>query len=337
MAIVFAWDEIRMNTPLIPTESLIVDHAGCKLAVTTAGAGDLIILMHGWPELGRSWRHLIAPLVNAGYRVAIPDMRGYGASDKPADPEQYTLNIVAADMEAIAHALGYKTFIAIGHDWGALAAWGTAVRLGPSKVCAVFSMSVPYAPPPPIPFNDLMEALYPDRFFYIRYFQTVGVGEAELEAADTRQALKNIYWSICGQGIQSFLGKSPPRDAKLLDAFGEAPEGPLSFMDDEELSAYAEAFRKGGWRGPLNWYRNFDRNAAEVRALPDAIVHQPSGFLAGGLDPVLLMFPSQLETMRAFCADYRIEKLIPGAGHWVQQEAPEETIATVLKFLQTLR
>ncbi len=308
----------------------------CPLSVRVAGQGPLLILMHGWPELGLSWRHLVTPLTQAGYQVAVPDMRGYGASGKPTDPAEYRLDVVAKDMAAIARSLGAAQFIAIGHDWGAIAAWGTALRLGPTQVRAVLAMSVPYAPPPPMPYADLMEMLFPDRFFYIRYFQDIGVGEAELDAADTTAALKKIYWSISNDGVAAYLKHRMPRDATLLASFVDPPPGPLSFMSDAELALYATAFRQGGWRGPLNWYRNFDRNGADARALGDINIHQPSGFIAGASDPVLVMFAKQLETMRAHCTDYRLERLIPHAGHWVQQEAPAATIDATIDFLKTL-
>lgn len=327
-----------MSEITLPGDRRDIAGAGARLSVAVLGQGTLIILMHGWPELGLSWRHQMAPLAALGYQVAVPDMRGYGASEQPQDPLDYRLDVIAQDMAAIAAALGHESFIAIGHDWGAISAWGTALRLGPARVRAVLGMSVPYAPPPPtpIPYADLMDRLYPDRFFYIRYFQPLGVAEAELDAADTQAFLKSIYWSISNEGVAAYYRHRMPRDARLLESFLPAPPGPLRFMSDAELAEYARIFRATGWRGPLNYYRNFDRNADAARALGDTRIHQPSGFIAGVNDPVLRMFPNQLPTMQASCTDYRMETLIEGAGHWVQQEAPQATMDAMAEFLRRL-
>ena len=309
---------------------------GIDLSISVAGAGPLVILMHGWPEQSLSWRHQVPALVAAGYQVATPDMRGYGQSGKPDDPEQYTLNIVAQDMGAIADALGAERFVPVGHDWGAIAAWRCALY-HPKRVAAVFGMSVPHTSPAPVPLLTLLDHFFPDRFFYIRYFQTVGVGEAELAAANTSTALKQIFYGGSGQGMRAGAIRPAPRDAKLLESWAAAPAFELPFLPDAELARYAAAFDEGGWRGPLNWYRNFDRNAADALALGDSVIHQPSAFLAGEFEPVLMFWPGQLENMRAHLADLRLEVRPAGVGHWIQQEAPAETNAALIEFLSGLK
>jgi pimeloyl-ACP methyl ester carboxylesterase len=306
--------------------------AGIDLSVSVAGEGPLVILMHGWPEQSLSWRHQVPALAQAGYRVAVPDMRGYGHSGKPDAPAAYTLNTIADDMQAVATALGAARWVAVGHDWGAPAAWRCALRF-PDTVAAVFGMSVPHAGAPKVEFMDVVEAIYPDRFFYIRYFQDIGVAEAELDGVDLPAALKQIYWSASGEGVRGHARRRVKRDATLMESWDEAPPGPLAFMSDDELAQYAALFRAGGWRGPLNWYRNFPQNGADARALGDNVIRQPSGFLAGEYEVVLAMLPNQLENMRAHCADLRMEVRPAGAGHWIQQERPAETNAALLEFL----
>ena len=319
----------------LPGERRVIHGAGVELSVAVAGDGPLVILMHGWPELGLSWRHQVAALAAAGWQVAVPDMRGYGASGKPEDPGAYTLNIIAQDMGAIAAALGAAQWVSVGHDWGALAAWRCALYY-PRQVAAVCGMSVPHAAPSPVPMSQLIEHLYPDRFFYIRYFQQLGLGEAEL-AADPAGALKQIFHSASGDGVRAHTPRRTPRDAKLREAWDAAPEGPLSFLPDAELALYAAAFAAGGWRGPLNWYRNFDQNAADARAFGDNIIRQPSAFFAGELDPVLHFWPGQLDHMHAHLADQRMELRPAGVGHWLQQEAPQQTTNALLEFLAKIR
>ena len=297
-----------------------------------SGSLPLVILMHGWPEQSLSWRHQVPALAAAGYCVAVPDMRGYGLSGKPDDPAAYTLDTIADDMQAVATSLGAQSWVAVGHDWGAPAAWRCALRF-PDSVAGVFGMSVPHAGAPKVDFMAVVDALYPDRFFYIRYFQDIGVAEAELAAVDLPKALKQIYWSASGEGVKHRSGRHVPRDAKLMQSWDDAPDGPLSFMSDAELEQYAAAFRAGGWRGPLNWYRNFAANGADARVYGDNVIRQPAGFLAGEHEVVLAMLPNQLENMRAHCADLRMEVRPRGAGHWIQQERPEETNAALLEFL----
>ena len=306
------------------------------LATEVQGDGPLVILMHGWPELGLSWRHQIPALTQAGYKVAVPDMRGYGNSGKPIETEAYTLDIIADDMKAIADHFGAKRWVAVGHDWGAPVAWRCALRF-PDAVAAVFCLSVPHSGPSPAPFFDIIEHLYPDRFFYMRYFQEEGVAEAEFEGSDWAQSLKRVYYSASGEGVANRSGRHVPRDSTMLASVDDPPPGPLSFMSDEELQAYAAAFRAGGFRGPLSWYRNFNRNAADARAYGDNIVRQPAGFLAGDREMVLRMLPNQLENLRRMCADLRVEVSLPGAGHWVQQERPDAVNQALIGFLDGVR
>ena len=307
--------------------------AGIDLSVSVSGTGPLVILMHGWPEQSLSWRHQVPALNAAGFRTAVPDMRGYGQSGKPEDPAAYSLNIIADDMQAVATSLGAEKWAAVGHDWGAPAAWRSALR-HPDSVAAVFGMSVPHAGAPNVDFMQVVDAIYPDRFFYIRYFQDVGVGEAELSSVDLPKALKQIYWSASGEGVRAHTRRHVPRDAKLMESWDQAPDAPLYFMSDQELAQYAASFRAGGWRGPLNWYRNFPQNRTDAHALGDNIIRQPSAFLAGEYEVVLAMLPNQLENMRAHLADLRMEVRPAGAGHWIQQERPEETNAALIEFLR---
>jgi len=307
--------------------------AGIDLRVHVAGEGPLVVLMHGWPEQSLSWRHQVPALAAAGFRVATPDMRGYGGSGKPETRDAYRLNTIAADMAAVADGLGADKWVAVGHDWGAVAAWRCALAF-PGKVAGVVGMSVPHTAPPPMPLMALIDQLFPDRFFYIRYFQELGIAEAELDAADTAAALKRIFYGGSGAGMVARAIRQVPRDARLLDSWAVAPEGPLAFMPDADLARYAAAFEAGGWRGPLNWYRNFDQNAADARALGDSVIHQPAAFIAGEFEPVLMFWPGQLESMRAHCKDLRMEVRPAGAGHWIQQEAPLATNTALIEFLK---
>lgn len=308
---------------------------GVRISTLVAGEGPLVILMHGWPELGVSWRHQIRPLVEAGYRVAAPDMRGYGASSKPAEVGAYSLDQIADDMAALAAALGAPRWVAVGHDWGAPAAWRSAQRF-PDAVAAVFCLSVPHQGPSPVSAEALFEIGYPDRFFYVRYFQAVGPAEAELQR-DPRAALKKIFFVGSGDAPLAEWIKARPRDCALLDGLVDPPAGPLSFMSDAELDLYAEAYARGGFFGPLSWYRNLDVNAEQGRAYPGGRIVQPAGFLAGEKEIALAMSPGGRDVQRSLCDDLRVETILPGAGHWIQQERPAEVSAALIGFLDGVR
>jgi pimeloyl-ACP methyl ester carboxylesterase len=191
--------------------------AAARLRVALAGEGPLIVLIHGFPESWYSWRHQIPVLAEAGFRVAAPDVRGYGGSDKP-------------------HAID-------------------AYPAGPG----------------------------------------------------------------------------------LLDRLVDPVQFP-SWLTDADLDYYASQFRDSGFRGPLNRYRNSERDFADLAEMGGQRIAQPSAFLAGSLEPVLGMIPGvdMVERMRAQCADLRQIKIMEGAGHWLQQERPAEVNAALLEFLGTL-
>lgn len=315
----------------MPGETRFLDTIDARLAVQVAGNGPLVILMHGWPELGWSYRHQIGPLAEAGYTVAVPDMRGFGASSKPADPSAYSTDHSVDDMAAIAKALGHEKWVAVGHDWGSPVAWRCALRL-PEQVCGVFSLSVPHYLGANAPSLAAIDAGFPESFFYMRYFQEIGVGEAELER-DPRDALKRIFHSLSGDAPKFDWMKPRPRNSTLLDGLAEPPTGPLSFMTDAELDVYAAVFAENGFFGPLCWYRTLAANAAQATALPSEIIQQPAGFLCGDKEIVLAMFDNALEENRKLCADLRVETVLPGAGHWIQQERPAEVNAALIGFL----
>lgn len=306
-----------------------------EIVTRVAGEGPLVILMHGWPELGLSWRHQIAPLAEAGFTVAVPDMRGFGASSKPATISEYRFELAAGDIASIADALGHERWISIGHDAGSMVAWRTALRF-PDRVVGVFSLSVPYLGPPVAPLNLFYDAKYPDEFFYMRYFQPVGVAEAELDK-NARDALKRIYFSLSGDAPLFDWTRRRPIDAPLLEGLTPPPDGPLSFMDEAVLDAFADAFERGGFFGPLSWYRNAEADFLDQQAYGEAVIGQPTAFLCGDKEILLDMFPAVLDHQRTCLTDMRHEIILPGAGHWIQQERPAEVTDAILTFLEETR
>ena len=305
---------------------------GVALRTVVEGSGPLAILLHGFPQCWYLWRHQIDPLVAAGFQVAIPDQRGYGGSDRPAPIEAYNIVELCNDVAGLASALGHQRFIVVGHDWGANVAWHTAL-LHPKRVKAVVGMSVPYL-------RGRVGAMtrqenFGDNFWYIVYFQAPGVAEAELEA-DLRRTLRMVYFSISGDAPEGLWLKPKPVSAKLLEGLIDPPWLP-AWLTAEDLDYYVEQFKQSGFRGPLNWYRNIDRNIEITPQLEFAKIEQPACFIAGKKDLVLSFGGGGLlAAMAPYVPDLRGKILVEGAGHWVQAERPGETNAALLAFLKSV-
>jgi len=308
---------------------------GIRLRVALSGKGPLVILVHGWPESWYSWRHQISALAAAGYRVAAPDVRGYGGSDKPAALEAYAIKEMCADVAGLVTALGETRAILIGHDWGAPIVWNTALFY-PERVRAVVGLSVPHTGRGPAPRIQLFRKIYKDRFFYQIYFQTPGVAEAELEA-DVRTSLRKVYYWVSGEAIRAGIRPHQPAGGRLLDGLLDPDPFP-AWLTPADLDYYVGEFQGSGFRGPLNRYRTSELDFAQQAAVAEQRLEQPAAFIAGSLDPVLRFIPGVdlIDTMRGRMGDLRLVRLIEGAGHWVQQERPAEVNAALAEFLNRL-
>ena len=314
----------------------VVETNGIRLRVALAGKGPLVVMVHGWPESWYSWRHQIPALADAGYRVAAPDVRGYGGSDKPPQIEAYAIKEMCADIAGLVTALGEDRAILIGHDWGAPIVWNTAL-FHPEKVRAVAGLSVPHLGRGPMPRIELFRNIYKDRFFYQLYFQTPGVAEAELEA-DLRTSLRKIYYSASGERLKAATRIDKAADARMLDGLTDPDPFP-AWLTSDDLDYYVEQFRQSGFRGPLNRYRTSALDFEQQGEVADRRVEQPAAFIAGSLDPVLRFVPGvdMIEMMRQHATDLKVVRLIEDCGHWVQQERPAEVNAALLEFLQLLK
>jgi pimeloyl-ACP methyl ester carboxylesterase len=193
---------------------------------------------------------------------------------------------------------------------------------------------VPYsnAPAPP---TEIFKVIFEGKFFYILYFQPVGVAETEFEA-DPRHFLRTMLYSASAEGMSQgspLLPDAPAEGTKFLDILAEAPAQLPSWITERDVDVYAEAFEKSGFFGPVSYYRNMDANWERSKDIPPSAYTMPVGFLTGSLDPVNAMMPGAAEAMAEALPDFRGVTMVEGAGHWVQQEKPEETNAGLLKFL----
>lgn len=316
------------------TRERFIDNGDVTLRVEVSGDGPPILCVHGWPELPHSWRHQVEHFTRRGFSVAALDVRGYGASSSPPEVERYTLTELAADVAAVARALGDQVIL-FGHDWGAPIAWHAAIR-HPEVVRAVAGLSVPFTPPGPVSLLDLFDQVYAGRFFYMLSFQAPGVVEAEFEA-DVRTALRRVYHAGSAAATVSLLPDGP-RDATLLSLLPDPPAGPLGFMSDGDLDHYVSVFERSGFRGAFNRYRAVALDPVATADIAGATVDRPACFVGGEHDLVRSMVPGLdlFADAGAGCTDFRGTTIVAGAGHWVQQEAPAEVNAALDVFVDGL-
>ena len=315
-----------------------IETNGIRLRAVVQGSGPLCVLVHGWPESWYSWRHQIEPLCAAGFRVVVPDVRGYGGSDKPHAIEAYDMATMNADVIGLIDALGEQQAILIGHDWGAPIVWTTAARF-PQRIRAVVGMSVPHLGRGERPVIDVLKHVNKDRFFYQVYFQEPGVAERELEA-DPAASIRKVYFAASGDappGQAGLSGVNRAPGAKLLDHLID-PDPLPAWLSAEDVAYYAGEFARSGFRGGLNRYRNQERDHANLPELSQLKITQPALFIAGTRDAVLSFVPGihLPDLMDPWYLDLRGKIMIEGAGHWVQQERPAEVNAALLAFLRAL-
>ncbi len=314
----------------------MIETNGIQLRVAVDGpeAGPLVILVHGFPESWYSWRHQIEALAAAGYRVAAPDVRGYGGSDKPDAASAYSMQTITADIAGLAKAMSPDApATVIGHDWGAPIAWNSAL-LHPDQFMAVAGLSVPYMPPGQYPAIEVFRKFFTKRglFFYQVYFQDEGVAEAELEI-DPAATIRKFYYAISGDAPDGTWPVDKKHGDTLLHRLPE-PDMPLAWLSDQDVAYYASQFKVSGFRGPLGRYRNHYADHAHLSALKDKRIHQPSLFIGGREDLVLKMYPGDVVTdMKPHLPGLQGVHVLEGCGHWTQQERAGEVNAILLDWL----
>jgi pimeloyl-ACP methyl ester carboxylesterase len=304
-----------------------------RMRVATQGSGPLVLLCHGFQDLWCSWRAQMAALAAAGFRAAAPDMRGYGGTDAPPDPVQYTMLHHVGDLVALVQALGDPQAVVVGHDWGAPTAWHAAL-LRPDVFRAVVGLSVPYAPPGPV---DLLTALEGQGIttFYMQYFQAPGVAEAELQA-DVANTLRRVTYSLSGDGKGGVATVLKPGTGFLHNTEDPAPLP--AWVDADDLAYAVGEFQRTGLRGGLNWYRALRSGPELLAPWRGAPIRQPSLFIAGDRDDVM-RFPTSAANVARFdrtLPGLRGSHILAGAGHWVQRERAAEVNALLIEFLRGL-
>jgi pimeloyl-ACP methyl ester carboxylesterase len=304
--------------------------------VVTEGSGPLVLMVHGFPESWYSWRHQIAPIAAAGFTACALDVRGYGGSDKPHAVEAYTLEALSGDIAELIGILSPQVpAVVIGHDWGAPVSWTTAL-VHADKVRAVAGLSVPFTGIPKRSLNDVIDHIYiqQGKFFYQHYFAQEGKAEAEM-GSDVRSALRKFYYAWSGEApdgtwpVDKNVGDTVLH--RLLD-----PQPFPAWLSDADIDYYTGEFERSGFRGGLNRYRNHDRDFQFLTMFEGRKIHQPSLFITGDRDHVRTMFGDRTDLMKEALTNLRALEVLPGCGHWTQQERPREVNDILLSWLKSI-
>ena len=327
------------------TTQRMIESNGIRLNIAEQGKGPPVLLCHGFPESWYSWRHQIDALAAAGFHAVAPDMRGYGKSDRPEAIDQYTIFHLVGDLVGLLDALEAPTAVIVGHDWGANIAW-QAARLRPDRFRAVVALSVPFRPRGPVRPTSVMPQTA-DAQFYQLYFQEPGVAEAELER-DPRATVRTMLYGASGEGAAAIRaaaassGTAPnigmvPKNGGFLRG-SRAPATLPAWLSEADIDFYADEFKRSGFRGPLNYYRNIDRNWELTAAFTGVKVTVPALYVAGDRDMVV-SFPGTdqlLANLKQFVPALRNIQMRPGCGHWTQQERASEVSTAIIDFVRGL-
>lgn len=312
------------------TESKFVLTNGIRMHYVEAGSGPLVLLLHGFPESWHAWKHQLTALAEAGFHAVAPDLRGYGRTEQPKALEAYDIFQLTGDIVGLVNALGVESAAIVGHDWGA---WITAYAalFRPDLFRAVALLSVPYTPRRSMNQSAWEQHKYPGKIFY----QAMLRGETadEFLMLDVRASLLRGLYGLSGdaEGADRW---SPVRDPAVRGA-PTVPKMP-PWLTEQDLDFLEAEYQRATFTGGLNYYRNMDRNWALTPFLDGAKIHQPTLFIAGDRDPVIDFLRDEYDALSTNIPNLKKKVLLPGVGHWTQQERPAEVSRLLIEFLRGL-
>lgn len=311
-------------------EPIFVQAGDVRLATYQAGEGapgrPPIILVHGWPELAYSWKNQMGPLAKAGFKVIAIDLKGFGASDAPEDKTLYDAAHITGDFVALLDALGIEKAIFCGHDWGGALVWAMG-QLHPERVAGIIGVSTPLRPRPPVPPLQILAKRFTPNHYIVRFQE--------------EDAPEKLFESDVERFFPFIFRKPAPRERWLalipgvFDLMSRFAEGGAPKMEDvvlskEDLQIYIDAYKKSGFRGGINIYRNVDCNWALMEGREQTIA-APSLWIGAELD--LFLPPESAEGMEALIPDLE-KRVLSGCGHWVMWEKPERLNAAITDWLK---
>ncbi|NYZ62025.1 alpha/beta hydrolase [Luteimonas sp. SJ-16] len=330
--------------------AIAVPTNGIELNVHEAGTGPVVVLLHGFPGLAYTWRHQIPALVAAGYRVVVPDLRGYGASDMPPDVEDYDIAELTGDLVGLLDRVGAREAVFVGHDFGGLLAWQMAL-LHRDRVAGVISMNTPHVPhwglwlhpeiagpaleegetfvadPGVDPIAQMREVYSPD--MYVLMFVSGDEADRAMDA-DPRATIRSAYRKDL---MRASEWDALPAFATNMEYYGKPIPAELPGKDvlsDDELDVYARSFARTGFTPAINWYRNISRNWKAGLEI-DQQVRVPALMISAEHDVVLR--PAMTRGMADYVPDLETH-VIPDAWHWTPEEKPDAVNRLAIDWLQ---
>jgi pimeloyl-ACP methyl ester carboxylesterase len=312
------------------------DVNGIGMHYIDEGQGPLVILLHGFPYLWYMWRRQIPALAGAGYRVVVPDQRGFGQTDRPESIEAYDISQSVGDMVGLMAALGETSAVIVGHDLGAWVAQA-AVMMRPDLFSALVMLNTPVPPRGKVRPTVALREMAKGKVYHHLYFQQVGKPDREL-AADPRKTLRSVYYSISGDATgeerwRLFIEPGEP----ILNAFTEPRDFP-SWLSTRAIDHYVDEYTRTGFTGALNYYRCRDRNWEITSFLDGAVVRQPSMFIGGAADPSLdpVEIRALYDRLDTYLPGLWKKVLLPGVGHSAAEESADQVNDLLVAFLGQL-
>jgi pimeloyl-ACP methyl ester carboxylesterase len=306
---------------------------GIRMHYIDEGEGPLVILLHGFPYLWYMWRRQIGALAAAGFRVVVPDQRGFGQTDQPDSIEAYDMSQAVGDMVGLMKALGETRAVIVGHDLGAWVAQAAAT-LRPDLFRGLVMLNTPVPPRGKIRPTVGLQEMAKGRVFHHLYFQQIGKPDREF-ASDPRKTLRSIYYSVSGSAVGAerwrlFIEAGEP----ILNAFTEPKEFP-SWLSARAIDYYVDEYTRTGFTGAINYYRCRDRNWEITSFLDGAVVRQPSLFIGGAADPSIepVEIRSLYDALETCLPGLQKKVLLPGVGHAAAEESVDQVNALLLEFL----
>lgn len=303
----------------------MIDAGGVRLATYAAGDGPPVLLIHGWPEIAYSWKNQVPALAQAGYRAIAPDLKGFGLSDAPTDRSLYDIRHLTDDLARLLDALAIERAIFCGHDWGGAIVWPMA-QLHPDRVAGIIGVSTPHRAPPPVPPLSIIEKRFGPKHYFIQ-FQEANAPEALFET-DVKRFFRLLFRRPASAADVARLGV---RIFDLPGRFrnGPAPDAAGQILSEDDLAVYVDAYRRSGFAGGINLYRNVDRNWEIMRDV-DPVIRKPA-----------LMISAEKDFFLPPAAAEGVEKIVPGVekaliadcGHWVMWEKPAELNLLIIEWL----
>ncbi|WP_198476244.1 alpha/beta fold hydrolase [Aquamicrobium zhengzhouense] len=317
------------SSTAIPVRRQMVQAIDGPFHVLEQGEGPAVLFCHGFPDTAETWRSQMQAVAEAGYRAVALDMRGYGRSFAPENPDLYTALHITGDLIAVLDALSIDNAVIVGHDWGAYNAQHAAL-MRPDRFRALVSISIPFAPRGEVDPWQILRDYGLNEAYYA--FELAEPG-AETLFADAQQSIPSIlYWLSASPAPALRWNPLDPHLHMLRPAPVAVPE----WADPDYVNHTISAFQRTGFRGGLNYYTAFSRTFELTAAFKGAVIQQPALYIWGAADGLSQMLHPEtpsLETLREAQPNLVDQIRLENVGHWVQNEAADRVNNALTSFL----